>query len=306
MPLYTKYRPASLKGFRGNQEVVRSVEGILSRSEGQPHAWLLSGPSGCGKTTLGRIIMTRLGVHPHDLQEIDSADFRGIDTIRKIRADANFLPTSGDRRGFILDECHQLSKDAQSGMLKMLEDTPRHAFFVLCTTDPGKLLPTIRNRCTTFSVEPLGTRDLEDLIRDVAEREGIDIPGEAVDQIIMDSTGSARLALVILDKIADLPPAKMLEAARQQGAIQNESIELCRAMINGQPWSKITRLLKGLEAPPEDIRRHVLAYATAVLLGKDHPRAFLVLDAFCVPIYDTGKPGLVRACYAALNGRPGE
>lgn len=298
--LAVKYRPRMLKDFLGNEEVVRSLRSTMEREE-IPHTMLFTGPSGCGKTTLARIVAARLKCSRRDFIENNAADFRGIDSVRDILRQMLLAPMSGLCRVWLLDECHQLSKDAQHALLKALEDTPAHIYFLLATTDPEKLLPTIKTRCVTFDVKPLDDKTMENMVVGVASSEGVGLSQEVVDQIVQDALGSARMALSILDKIINMEPADMLAAAKQQAAAQNESIDLCRALIGKKPWKDISRILQGVQQDPEQVRRAVLGYSQAVLLKSGHGQAYIVMSAFRQPFYDLGKPGLTLACYEAIH-----
>jgi DNA polymerase III gamma/tau subunit len=240
-------------------------------------------------------------VGSHDLQEIDSAQSRGIDTIREIRSTMVLAPMTGPTRVWIMDEVHQLSKDAQSGLLKALEDTPGHVYFMLATTDPDKLLPTLRNRCTEYRVAPLSDKEMTDLLLDIADAEKKNIPEEVLDIIVAGAMGSSRSALVVLDKIIELPAKQMADSAQQQILQQNEAIELCRLLMGKAKWDAVVTFLKNTEQEPESLRRLVLSYCTSVLLGKNgNPKAYVVLTCFSKPFYDTGKAGLVMACWEAV------
>jgi len=290
-----------LKDFVGNEKTVQSLRSLMEREE-MPHTLLFTGPSGCGKTTLARIVAARLKVGQFDFVENNAADFRGIDSVRDILRQMTLSPMSGPCRVWLLDECHQLSKDAQHALLKALEDTPAHVWFILATTDPEKLLPTIKTRCVTFDVKPLDDKTMGRLLINVGTAEGVALSQEVIDQIIQDSLGSARMALTILDKIINMDPADMLEAAKQQAANQNETIELCRALMAKRPWRDVARIIKGIDQEPEQVRRAVLGYASAILLSKDNGQAYLLLDAFQKNFFDTGKAGLVMAAYQTING----
>ena len=303
--LHLKYRPDSLGSVFGNGPMVAKLAALLQRpSEGLPHAWLFHGPSGCGKTTLARIVAATVGCKGQDLVELDSAHFRGIDTVRELRSGMGLSPIYGKRRGWILDECHQLSRDAQSGLLKVLEDTPSHCHFFLATTDPQKLLPTIVNRCMAFQVAPLSDGEMGELLAAIIEAEGLSIPPDAMKGITRESMGSSRAALVLLDGIRDLPEKDMQSAIAAISARENEAIALCHVLFakKGTPWAAVARVLEGIkQEDPEKVRRLVLAYSGAVLLKRDEPRAWMVLSAFEKPLYDIGFPGLVMAAYAAWS-----
>jgi DNA polymerase-3 subunit gamma/tau len=165
MTLYIKHRPTDLIGVKGNEDVVEALKNMLLNKESCPHSFLLSGPTGCGKTTLARIIAAELGCFGSDYKEIDSADFRGIDTIREIGKQCMYKPLESSCRVFVIDECHKMTNDAQNAFLKRLEDTPKHVYFILCTTDPSKLIPTIRGRCSQFQVKPLSEKVLLRLLK---------------------------------------------------------------------------------------------------------------------------------------------
>src|SRR5690554_5071868 len=169
--LYLKYRPDSLDEVVGNSETVELLRSQLSPDASQPigRSILFHGPTGCGKTTLGRIVARELGAKGSDIKEIDAADFRGIDTIREIRKQIAYKPLEGPYQVWILDEVHRATQDAQSALLKTLEDTPSHVYFILCTTDPQKLLPAIRGRCADYQVRTLNDREMRMLLRRVVK-----------------------------------------------------------------------------------------------------------------------------------------
>ncbi len=299
MSLYLKYRPQTLEEIVGNSEVSGALEGMLRDLRVCPHAFLLSGPTGCGKTTVGRIIATRLDCVGSDFREIDSADFRGIDTVREIRKQSQFKSLEGPCRVWLIDECHKMTNDAQNALLKILEDTPPHIYFILCTTDPHKLLKTIQGRCSQFAMKPLNERQMFKLLRSVVKAEEQDIPKIVYDQITQDSFGHPRNALQILDQVLRVDPEQRLEVAKRSAEEQSESIELCRALINGDGWKRVSGILNGLkDQDAESIRRHVMGYARSVLYKEGNDNAGSVLEEMLNPaIKYEGHPGLVYACY---------
>ena len=303
MSLYLKYRPLSLGNLLGNTEIIASLQDMLEDPESCPQAFLLHGPTGCGKTTIGRIIAHDLGCHENDFKEIDSADFRGIDSIREIRKKAQYKPMSGTVQVFLIDECHKLTNDAQNALLKLLEDTPKNTYLILATTDPQKLLATIKGRCSQFQVKPLNEIQMMKLLRSVVSAEGIEGMAKAVyQQIIDDSFGHPRNALQILDQVIRVDPEKRLETAMRSAEEQSQSIELCRALLKKESWGVVSKLLRGLQdQEAEGIRRHVLGYASAVLIKSDNYQAALILDEFRQDFFYIGHPGLTLACYSCIK-----
>ena len=309
MALYQKHRPNTFEDVVGNQETISTLSTMVRDKETCPHAFLLTGPTGCGKTTIGRIIVQELGCSEHDYKEVDSADFRGIDTIRDIRKQSRFRPMAGEVKVWLIDECHKMTGDAQNALLKILEDTPKHVFFILATTDPQKLIPTIKGRCSTFAVKPLGEKEMKRLLRRVAKEEvATDSTGltkEIYEQIVMDSLGHPRNALQILEQVLRTDPEKRLEVARRAAEEQSQSIELCRALLKGPgtSWKEVATILQGLkDQDAESIRRHVLGYCQSVLLRGSNDQAAKVIEEFWEPLYNIGFPGLVYACYSSKNG----
>jgi len=224
-----------------------------------------------------------------------------VDTIREIARQMHLAPTGGTTRIWLLDEVHQMTKDAQNAALKILEDTPKHVYFILCTTDPQKLIPTIKNRCCQLSVELLKREQLKKLIGRVLKREGEELSEELVEDITEASAGSARKALVILDRILNLPEGDREDAIKNDPE-EKEVIELCRALIKGEQWSRVASLLKAIKTEPETVRYAVLGYARACLLGGKNARAALVIDAFADNFYDSKEAGLALACYEIIEG----
>jgi DNA polymerase-3 subunit gamma/tau len=301
MSLYNKYRPKSLSEVKGNSDLVATLDKMLSGKE-IPHAFLLHGETGTGKTTIARIIADRLGCVGKDLTEVDSGQFRGIDTIREIRSNSNYQPLEGKCRVWILDECHRNTSDAQAGLLKILEDSPKNAYFILCTTDPQKLLPAIRGRCIQLQTTPLDERQMYALLLGIVKAEGDSLKSDIINQIIQDSMGLPRNAINILEQVLSASEDRRLIVAQKTAEKQSQVIELCRALIKQESWNRVNKILTGLkDQDPENIRRAVLGYCQAILLKDKNDIAGLVMENFIDPFYNSGFPGLVFACYKTIN-----
>ena len=300
MSLIIDYRPSTFDAVFGNESLVRSLEVLLRRDLADiPNAFLFTGPSGCGKTTIGRILAATIGAEGSDFSEQNAADFRGIDSVRDILRKMSYRPV-GSARVYFLDEAHMLTKEAQTALLKGLEHPPDHVTFILATTDPGKLIPTLRNRCTSFEVAPLIDEEIEQLVVGVVEAEGKKIPKKIREQIVSDSLGCPRVALTVLDQIIDLPPDEMSAAATFRAAEESEVIELCRALTT-QSWKKVSGVLKGIKQEPESVRRAVLGYFSSFLLNSGKGIAYHVLDCFSENYFDTARAGLIMSSYEVCH-----
>lgn len=298
--LYQHYRPKTFADMFGNEDTIESLTATLLRDD-RPHAILLHGPTGCGKTTLARIIATKIGCHGNDFREVDSADFRGIDTIRDIRKKIHFAPLEGTQRVWLLDECHALTKDGQSALLKALEDTPDHVTFILATTDPQKLIPTIKGRCSQFQVKQLDDKQMMKLLFSIVKKEREKITKPVYKAIIESAEGHPRNAIQILQQVLAVEPDKRESVAAKVKEVSAQSIELSRALLNVSGWKMVSSILKELkDQNPESIRRQVLGYAVSVLLSKENHQAAAMIDAFSEPTYDIGFPGIVLACYTIV------
>lgn len=209
--------------------------------------------------------------------------------------------------GILVHNCHKLTSDAQDEFLKMLEDTPRHVYFLFTTTDPQKLKSTIKDRCTEITVKPLNTKNLNKLIDYVCKEERLKVPSEVCNKIVENSDSSARKALVHLDSIANLKTKSEQLNAIVTATAETQAFAIIRALLykKNTSWKEMARILKETEdEEPEQMRWLVLACCKTEMLkaGKFAGRAYIVIDAFRDNFYDSKKAGLVAACYEVIEG----
>lgn len=302
--LYKKHRPDQFNKVLGQDETVKMLLTFVKQKK-VPHAILFSGPSGCGKTTLARIMKEKMGCIDSDFVEMNAADTRGIDEIRKIRQRMSLRPI-GKCRIYLIDECHKLTNDAQTALLKMLEDTPGHVYFFLCTTERERLIKTILTRCTDAVVKGLGTQAMRELIERTAEEEDKKLEDEVVDAIAEKVEGSARKALVLLEQVLTKDDTEEQLAAVERFEGQAEAIQLARVLVNPRSkYNEAAAVLRDLKEDPESVRRMILGYCASILLkgGKLASRAFHVIDCLRDNVFDTGRAGLAAGVWEIYNGR---
>lgn len=309
--IYKRFRPKTLKGLVGQDAAINSLTKLVEGNK-IPHALLFTGPSGCGKTTIARILRESLNCGDGDFIEMNCADTKGIDTIREISRHSNLRPMHGDTRIWLLDEAGKMTGEAQNAFLKLLEDAPRHCYFMLATTDPQKLIKTIHTRCTQIKLSPLGIPDLRKVIQRVVDKEQMTVTEPVVQEIAEAADGSARKALVILEQVADLEGDEAQILAIQTTTFnKDEAIHLARELVFPEKgWLHVCSILRNLkDEDAEGIRYCVLGYARAILVGSEGkpsnpkwaPRAFKVIDVFSDNFYDSKHAGLAAACYGVIH-----
>lgn len=206
--------------------------------------------------------------------------------------------------GFTVHNCHKLSGDAMSSLLIPLENTPRHVYFFLATTDPDKLLAAIRTRCTHVPLKALPDEEIHTLLQEVLTKEGKEVSKAVLRRIVEKAEGSARMALVDLHKVVGLPSEQEQLDAIISSDTRKKAIDLARAVMDRRgKWPAVAAILQELDDDPETVRRVILGYANSVLLkgGSLAGRAYLVLEEFKETFFYTGKPGITRAAFAVFH-----
>lgn len=303
MSFHIKYRPKVFDEFYGNQVLVDNLKTLFENVDDMPRVFLFSGPQGCGKTTLAYIIGNKIGCS--DIISYNVANTRGIDSSRKIINDSKFIPLEGKYKLFLLDECHKMTNEGQNALLKILEDVPSHVYFVLCTTEPQKLLKTIRDRCVLYTVQPLGTREIKALISDICEKEGIKFDREIINKVADVSSGYPRKALLLLNKIAyEKDKEKSLKIIDEDNVSEYEIKNICSVLLSSDKnkWSKMTQILNGISNDPENVRWAILGYMNKVILNpntRNIKTIAEIINIFSESYIYCGKAGLSRDCFYA-------
>src|SRR3990167_1778206 len=228
--LYRKYRPQKFSEIVGQEHVVKTLQGAFESGR-VGHAYLFTGSRGTGKTSLARVFTKALNClksspgenekikiqdipcgscdfcksvefgNSLDLVEIDAASNRGIDEIRNLKNSALVAAPGGRYKIFIIDEVHMLTKDAFNALLKVLEEPPKHVVFILATTEPHKILPTVLSRVQRFDFKRLNQGQISEKLKMIARKEGINIDDDAIKTIAMSADGALRDAEVALSKV---------------------------------------------------------------------------------------------------------
>lgn len=304
---HKRYRPKTFRAMVGNEQAVAMLKD-MERKSTFPHTLLFTGPSGCGKTTLARIVADKLGCGEYDTYEVNCGVIeKPIDSVREIQSQMRLAAMSGGNKIWILDEVQALSraKFAQQALLKILEDTPNHVYFALCTNEPHKLLKPILTRATEIKVKTLTPKQMEGLLNSVAKKEKVKLTQDVTDRIIEVSEGSPRKALVILEQIAGIEDEEERLNAILSTDARRTGFDIAKELIFGRDWKKVQRMLKEYDDDAEAARRVILGFASAMLLSnnvRSYKRAFLTLNAFRDDFYNIGKPGLVLACFEVFHG----
>ncbi|HEZ1501370.1 TPA: DNA polymerase III subunit gamma/tau [Neisseria meningitidis] len=253
--LARKWRPKTFADLVGQEHVVKALQNALD--EGRlHHAYLLTGTRGVGKTTIARILAKSLNCEnaQHgepcgvcesctqidagryvDLLEIDAASNTGIDNIREVLENAQYAPTAGKYKVYIIDEVHMLSKSAFNAMLKTLEEPPEHVKFILATTDPHKVPVTVLSRCLQFVLRNMTAQQVADHLAHVLDSEKIAYEPAALQLLGRAAAGSMRDALSLLDQAIALGSGKVAENDVRQmiGAVDKQYLyELLTGIIN--------------------------------------------------------------------------
>ena len=278
--LYRKYRPRVFDDVKGQEVIVRTLRNQVKTGR-IAHAYLFCGSRGTGKTTCAKILAKAINCeNPVDgnpctecaacraiqagismnVIEMDAASQRGIDNFRQIISEIAYPPTEGRYKVYIIDEVHMLTPEAFNAFLKTLEEPPEYAVFILATTDPQRLLPTVLSRCQRYDFRRIPTKIIEERLREVLDAEAIEAEDEAVHTIARRAEGGMRDALSIADQCASFFPGETLtydHVLEVLGTVDTEVYrQMMRFAIRGNA-SSLIRKLDDLLMDGRDVRQIV-------------------------------------------------
>ncbi len=303
--LYRKYRPQTFDDVIGQGHVTTTLAREVSEGK-VAHAYLFTGPRGTGKTTTARILAKALNCENRhsdgspcddcgscasivdgnslDVLELDAASHNSVDDIRDIKLSVTTVASAAtSKRVFVLDEAHMLSKAAGNALLKTLEEPPEHVHFVLATTEPYKLLDTIRSRTQRFDFHPVPVEELAGYLSAIADREGYETDPLALIAIARHAGGSVRDSLSLLEQVAALGAGKADTAGVQRalGLADSDAFRRLTDAIAGQDAKAALELVSELTASGVDLRRFVsdcLGFFRGVFLAHYAPNLAEIAD----------------------------
>lgn len=257
--LYRKWRPKRFADVKGQEAIVRTLKNqIMTGKVG--HAYLFCGSRGTGKTTIAKIFAKAVNCENPEggepcgccetckaidagsslnVFELDAASNNGVDEVRELINAVQYPPTVGTKSVYILDEVHMMSKNAFNAFLKTLEEPPEHAIFVLATTEPHKLLPTILSRCQEYDFHRIGSETIIERLKELCAGEGIQISDHALEYIARKADGGLRDAISLLDRAV----------ASKDGELSYEDVLASLGAVDNEVFSRFTRLMINKDTP---------------------------------------------------------
>lgn len=330
--LYRTYRPQQFLEVAGQQTIVKTLQNAL-KNQKLSHAYLFAGPRGTGKTTLAKIFAKALNCqtsisepcgtcdncmalqenrHP-DIIEIDAASNNGVDEVRDLIDKVKYAPIKGKYKVYIIDEVHMMTSGAFNALLKTLEEPPSHVIFILATTEPHKIIPTILSRCQRFDFGKVNTLDLKQRLQLILEKEHIPYNDQAIQAVIQLADGGVRDALSMLDQVIAYTGGTFTEKDILQlfGLVSvDEKLTFLKA-IGEQDQTTIVgkidhfvslgidfkRLLNDLLMMLKDALILVKTQQPSLMNRLDEPQANSIIESLPLPLF----PLLTDSFFSVLN-----
>ena len=278
LALYRKYRPTTFDGVVGQDAVVTALRNQVKYGQ-LGHAYLFCGTRGTGKTSTAKIFARAVNcLHPvegnpcnecelckqaesgFNLIEIDAASNNGVDSMRNLREEVQYTPSKGKYKVYIIDEAHMLTTQAFNALLKTLEEPPEHVIFILATTEPQTILPTIVSRCQRYDFKRITAKEIAGRLRLVCEQEAIQISQDALHYIAVLASGGLRDALSILDQCHAYYMNQEITLAKVQdvmGAVDNSVfVSMTRAVME-QDVASLLELINEVFAQGRDVLQFI-------------------------------------------------
>lgn len=305
--IYRKYRPKIFSEIVGQENIVRTLTNAISMGI-VSHAYLFYGSRGTGKTTTARLLAKALNCtdkqqttnnkqqttnyepcnqcascveinenRAMDLIEIDAASNRGIDEMRNLKEGINIVPTKSKYKVYIIDECHQLTKEASNALLKTLEEPPPYAIFILCTTEYSKVLPTIISRCQRFEFKKLTLSQIIKKLDFICKKEGVKAESGALELIARTAEGSIRDAESFLDEVINLEDKEITKKETEEilGIVGVRIVSLLVDFLIKKDKKGAIEYLEGTQERGVDIEnfsKKLISYLHNLLLVKINPQ----------------------------------
>ncbi len=316
--LYRKYRPKNFDEMIGQDVIIKTLKNAIEKNK-ISHAYLFTGPRGTGKTSTAKILAKTINCENLnngipcenceccnqfnnnqniDIIEIDAASNNGVDEIRELKNKINLVPSISKYKVYIIDEVHMLSTSAFNALLKTLEEPPSHVIFILATTDPHKVLPTILSRCQRFDFKKVSENKIYERLSYIAEQENIEIEESALKEIARLANGGLRDALSIFDQVIAYANQKITEKDVHEvnGTITQEDLKMIIEKISSNSLSEIFSIINDYDNSGKNflkLTEELILFFKNILLLKKIPDYFndkniIIYNEF-IDLYDEDK-----------------
>jgi len=242
MSLYREYRPKKFESVVGQDHIVKILKNQIANDK-VTHAYLFCGSRGTGKTTVAKIFARTMS-SDLDTFEIDAASNNSVQDVRDIIEKVKYPPVNSKHKVYIIDEVHMFSGSAFNAFLKTLEEAPAHVIFILCTTEPHKILPTIQSRCLRFDFRPASDKDITKVLTGVLKSENITADDDAIKMLVSAACGSYRDALSFAETVIAFCGQKQINApavADVLGTVAPETLSQLLAHIKSKDTKNIVK-----------------------------------------------------------------